>query len=392
MGVKMENLEKELEKRVWPEKPKYTVKRYIPYVTYGRIENRSLRLFQSLSEPIPPEECAITSLCRGKNRKIYGASSGRKSHLFYYSFSPEGDGVCDIGIIEGAKSIKNSLCVDKNGIIWGGVSEGEKGFIFRYDTSKDFSVEYGTTSGKIEIVIQPFSDEFILCLICDEKRNILYGISSENGYLFLYDIEKNEVSIKGQIDKNKLFSPVLVMDEKGNVYCCGAFGQLKKYNPDEDKFEELPLYIPSIQGRSFYNRLSAGVYNEYDGFIYFGTSGDGILSAFNPENNFIRTIGKITAESEINALTCGNDGIVYGICGEKDGMAHLFSYDPDNYSLNYLGIPYATSEIPWHGYEFSCACTGEFGEIYLGESDRISHLFIYFPPIKKRKREIKNGI
>lgn len=38
----------------------------------------------------------------------------------------------------------------------------------------------------------------------------------------------------------------------------------------------------------------------------------------------------------------------------------------------------------WHGYEFDAACTGEFGEVYLGESDRIGHLFLYFPPVRKR--------
>jgi len=38
----------------------------------------------------------------------------------------------------------------------------------------------------------------------------------------------------------------------------------------------------------------------------------------------------------------------------------------------------------WHGYEFDAACTGEWGEIYLGESDRVSHLFLYFPPVRRR--------
>lgn len=380
-------IEKELEGRKWPEKPKYPLKgNFMPYVKIGRVENRSLRLFQSLSEPIPPEECAITSLVRGKNRKIYGATSGRRSHLFYYSFSPEGDGVCDIGIIEGARSVRKSLCVDKNGKLWGGITEGEKGLIFSYDTSSDRMGEGGTLCGKIEFILEPVPGEFISTLIIDEGRNILYGISSKNGYLFAYNISDNSVSIKGQIDENGLFSDTLVMDGKGNVYCCGALGKLFKYNPEEDKFSELPLFIPTLAGRSFYNRLQSSVFNEYDGFIYGGTKGDGIFFAFNPETNFIRMIGEITPEKEIPALTVGNDGIVYGICGEKDGMAHLFSYDSDAYSLTDLGLLYTTIEIPWHGYEFSSMCTGHFGEIYIGESDRISHLFIYFPPIPKRKK------
>ena len=49
--------------------------------------------------------------------------------------------------------------------------------------------------------------------------------------------------------------------------------------------------------------------------------------------------------------------------------------------LRDLGIPYVAVQNPWHGYEFDAATTGRWGEIYLGESDRISHLFIYFPPV-----------
>ena len=50
-----------------------------------------------------------------------------------------------------------------------------------------------------------------------------------------------------------------------------------------------------------------------------------------------------------------------------------------------LGIPYSGMDRVWHGYEFDAACTGEHGEIYLGESDRVSHLFLYFPPIRRRR-------
>ncbi|MCX7916713.1 MAG: hypothetical protein N2589_01095 [bacterium] len=383
----MKDFEKELEKRKWPERPEIHIdlRKYNPYVSYGRVENRSLRLFQSLSEPIPPEECAITSLCRGKNRKIYGATSGKKSHLFYYSFSPQGDGVCDIGIVEGAKSIKNSLCVDKQGNIWGGVSEGEKGFIFFYDTSKDYMGEASTVSGEIKIILEPIPGEFIISLICDEEKNLLYGLTNE-GNFFIYEISKNEVISKGQIDKNKLFSNVIVKEDKGNIYLFGAYGQIIEYSVLEDKIIPLDIYVPFLKGRSFYDRVSSVCFNEYDGFIYGGTSVDGIFFSFNPETKFVRMIGKVTPEKDIPCLTVGNDGIVYGISGEKDGMAHLFSYNPDTYSLTDLGILYTTIEIPWHGYEFSSACTGDFGEIYLGESDRISHLFIYFPPVPKKKK------
>ncbi|MCM8766513.1 MAG: hypothetical protein NC901_00385 [Candidatus Omnitrophica bacterium] len=383
----MKDFEKELEKRKWPERPEINMnfRRYSPYVTYGRVENRSLRLFQSLSEPIPPGECAITSLCKGKRRKIYGATSGNRSHLFYYSFSPEGDGVCDIGIIEGAKAVKNSLCVDKNGNIWGGVSDGEKGYIFFYNTSNDHMSESMTTCGKIETVLEPVPEEFIVYLLYDQERDLLYGLTNE-GNFFIYDITKKQTSIKERIDKNRLFSPVMVKDDKSNIYFFGAFGQILKYSIIEDKITLLDIYVPFLKGRAFYDRVSSICFNKYDGLIYGGTNLDGVFFSFNPETNFVRMIGKITSEKDIPCLTVGKDGTVYGISGEKDGMAHLFSYNIDTYSLTDLGLLYTTIEIPWHGYEFASACTGDFGEIYLGESDRISHLFIYFPPIPEKKK------
>ena len=96
------------------------------------------------------------------------------------------------------------------------------------------------------------------------------------------------------------------------------------------------------------------------------------------------SLGKPVTQPRVRALTVGADRKVYGIGGDTDGMGHLFVYDPESRDLRDLGIPYAMVQNPWHGYEFSAAATGHWGEIYLGESDRISHLFIYFPPVSSR--------
>jgi len=381
------NLEKNLAKRTWPVKPGYAAERYSSGVSEGTLINRALRLFQSVSEPIPAGECAITSLCCGENGKIYGATSGKRSHLFFYDpFA----GVCDVCVPEGAGSIRNALVAGKDGMIFGGISEGTEGYLFSYDSRSDrmrdtHMIDYGVSSNdRIERLTVPVRKETIGCMVIDKERDILYGISRASGTLFAYNIAKRSVSIKGTIDKNGLFSETLVMTPNGKVYCCGGSGSLLEYNPDEDTLKELSVYLPTVAGRSFYNKLQAAVYNPYDGLIYASGSADGVLFAFNPADYSMRTIGKVTAEAGCPAVTAGNDGKIYGISGEPGGMAHLFCYDPETYSLADLGMPFATSEIYWHGYEFSCACTGINGEIYLGESDRISHLFIYFPRIPRK--------
>lgn len=360
---------------------------YNPFVKEGHMVNRALRLHQMISEPIPPGESAVTSLCCGHNGKIYGATSGTKSHLFFYDPSPCADGVCDIGIIKGACGINKALVASDDNLIFGGVSESisdkSEGYLFGYDTKQDLMTEFNNTYGVIEKLLVPVPGEYIAALAIDNKQKIIYGLSRPGSQLFIYDIRRRKVSLKGQIDKEGRFSPVLVLDGTGNLYAAGALGSLFKYDPVSDSLFKIPVTIPVLAGRSLYNGLDSAVFNEFDGKIYGGTSADGLLFAFNPETNSIQTIGKPASENSCPALTIGHNGFVYGICGEKDGMARFFCYNPVSHSLNDLGMPLAASEEFWHGYEFGSACTGPFGEIYLGENDRISHLFIYFPPILK---------
>jgi hypothetical protein len=74
----------------------------------------------------------------------------------------------------------------------------------------------------------------------------------------------------------------------------------------------------------------------------------------------------------------GLDGCLYGIGGEEDGMGRLFRYDAETHELADLGILRSSEQRMWNGYEFDAAITGLWGEIYFGESDRISHLFSKF--------------
>jgi hypothetical protein len=81
-------------------------------------------------------------------------------------------------------------------------------------------------------------------------------------------------------------------------------------------------------------------------------------------------------------MTMGLDGRVYGVAGNEGGMAHLFYYDVETHELRDLGILWSAQEHHTPGYEFDAACTGRWGEIYFGESEWESHLFIYQPPIR----------
>jgi hypothetical protein len=167
------------------------------------------------------------------------------------------------------------------------------------------------------------------------------------------------------------------------VYGAKALGELFRYDPEQDALSALGVRIPSVAGRQFYNRLDSAALDEDTDVIYGGGSADGCLFAFDPTTATVTSLGKVAAEPRVRCMTVGLDGRVYGIAGDRDGMGHLFRYDPETRELVDLGIPYSGMDRVWHGYEFDAACTGEFGEIYLGESDRVSHLFLYFPPVRR---------
>ena len=100
------NIVEHLRERTWPTRPeKINMGDYgsSTFVREGHVETRALQKHQSLSEPIPAGESAITSLCCGRGGVIYGATSGKRSHLFCYNPGPGQDGVDDLGVLPGAR-------------------------------------------------------------------------------------------------------------------------------------------------------------------------------------------------------------------------------------------------------------------------------------------------
>ena len=370
-------MKEQLQRRKWPTRPERVKYSSDLYVCEGRMFNRALQMEQDLSEPIPPGECAITSLASGPDGSVFGATSGARSHLFRYSWKPPQDGVHDLGVIEGARAVRQALGVGADGTVLGGISEAADG-------NKEGGL-FRASHREIELLPAPVPGECVAALVVDRDRGVAYGLSSETGMLFSVAIGSGNVSVKGKATEAGGFSHVLVLDAEGNVYGAGPSGRLFRFDPSRDAIEELPLSLPTVAGRGYYNRMDSAALDPSSGLIYGGGSADGVIFVLDPEQLTIRSLGKVLAEPGCRAIAVAPDGRVYGVAGESDGMGHLFCYDPDVQELRDLGIPYAASERTWHGYEFGAACTGANGEIYLGESDRVSHLFIYFPPVRPTK-------
>jgi hypothetical protein len=67
--------------------------------------------------------------------------------------------------------------------------------------------------------------------------------------------------------------------------------------------------------------------------------------------------------------------------GDDDEMARLFSYDPSSGSYRMLGMidvnrrPYDS----WQAYVIDAMAVGTDGTMYLGQSERKSKLYVYYP-------------
>lgn len=360
-----------------------------PFLREGHCIARELS-FRGISKPIPPGESAITSLVHQSRKVVFGATSGTRSHLFKYIGGALQEVILYLVCIGENCSVRHSLAVVGDLIIGG----TDTGSLFLYDETTEFVEvkgewsgtdaiqEWGFRRGVIRKVATPTQGEGISCLLSDPHRQIAYGISDKTGQLFSFDPTTSSSSLIGYADPAGEFSKEIILDIHGNLYAVGVAGRIVRYSPSSGKLEVLPISIPNFAGRKVYTRVTAFALDSHRNIIYGGTE-NGFLFRFHPDEARIYPLGKPTELDYINCLTVGRDGSLYGIAGTEHDMAHFFKYDPRYGSLKDLGIPLATLEKPCYAYRVESMTTGPDGEIYLGESDRISHLFTYFPPIEQ---------
>jgi hypothetical protein len=378
------------------------------FVSEGHLEVRALGA-KEFTKPIPPGESGITALLPHPNGHLYGATSGSNSHLFFYNPAPDADAVADIGIVAPDSTITKLLLLtlgEEHGEIVGLVNKNGGGAsLFVYKPcelllkEKDFTgmgvreifdlaaedqlffscIDPCHSAGKISHLKDPQFDEPIadMTLSTDEDRLILLG--AESGTLYSCKLTSKEVSRIGCLDVNGNFSPKLVSDQNGIIYGAGLYGKLFACNPDEGWVKPTGCKAPSLKGRELYNRVTAWSVDTRRNILYGGTV-DGIIFQFFPEENRVACLGKPIDQGNVRAMTISGNR-VYSLIGEEGSCCHLTCFDRDSRELRDLGCLLARSERPWNGYEFASMTTGKNGTVFMGENDRISQLFMYFPPV-----------
>jgi len=80
------------------------------------------------------------------------------------------------------------------------------------------------------------------CLALDEERGKLYCVTYPRDHFIVYDISTRARRDLGRI--GSVNSQIIFTDRKGRAYTSSDMGQLVRYDPDRDRLEEIPVYIP----------------------------------------------------------------------------------------------------------------------------------------------------
>lgn len=335
---------------------------------------------------IPDGESGIRSLSVAPNGDLYGATSGTHSHLFV--LNPRHGYVQPLGIIPAAAAITNAVVVSASGDVFLGTSP--EGRLLKYVPRDEYAqqIEIGKPLPVIDLG-QAAAGESIFTLAIDRNANRIYGLTSPNAHFFDYSIEDGKFSDLGvvsermaggeKIEKDKIMSRMLVVDQQGMVFASGENGRFFRFNPKTRTLEKLAIQVPAVPGREPWTRVDAFLLDP-SGIIYGGTS-DGYLFRLDPAKLAVTNLGKPLNQYRIDGLARVPNGTLYGVGGDQDEMARLFSYDPSTGAYTILGFidvnrrPYYT----WQAYVIGALACGSDGTVYIGENERISKLYLFYP-------------
>ena len=378
-----------------------------------------------LANEIPVNSSAITSLITSRSGIIYGCTSGEEAYLFL--FDPATNKVRHLGKIPGHTGVHHSLVEDIDGNIYIGTGkdmfadvplskrgDGDDKFdvtlwkdikkhfssyaggrLYRYNVTSNSIIKLADGHADIQDLGIPLPNNSIYALTINPRYGEIYGLTYPDGHFFVYNISSKKFTDLGEVDSQKVYHGperqwrtlprALVCDDSGRVFMSGNKATLKYYDPKARQLVSTNIEIPGdyyyIQ---FYFDYTAVEYfaKDANGLIYGGTT-DGYLFAFDPVKMQLRNLGKVRESRRLRCLALGKDGKVYFMAGERSASrpCQFYAYDPHAGAFETLGMlivdrsPY----YYWRGQQFDCMTAGVDGTIYLGESERKSHLFLFIP-------------
>ena len=380
---------------VWPQRDR----RYdASVVSQVRIDLRELGY--PPVDVIPSDESAIRALVVAPDGRIYGATSGERSHLFLLDL--QHGYVEPLGRLPDTKVVHHSLVVDQNGDVYIGtalaVDDGAQGYqhysgghLLKYVPADDRGrngIRIDKPCPVVDVGI-PLKGQGIYALAIDRPRGVIYGLTYPDGEFFSYQIQHGVVKIHGRVATNtvpgekfeneKAVGRALAVDQERNVFTSGEGGRFYLFDVKAQQLKRLDIAVPAVPGREVYDRVDAWT-SDPEGSLYAGTS-DGYLLRLNPTKLTVVNLGKPLNQYRIRGLVMAHNERLYGIGGDDDEIARLFCYDPAAGVYEILGMidvnrrPYYS----WQGYVFDAMVIGLDGTVYMGQAERKSKLYLYYP-------------
>ncbi len=333
------------------------------------------------ADVIPPDESAIHALAVAPNGAIYGATSGKRSHLFV--LHPLRGYVQPLGFLEGITAAR-ALAVSDAGEVY--IGAADTGHLLKYTPPRDEDTRpiRVDTPAEVEDLGAPVAGEGIHAM--DLNAGFIYGLTHPNGHVFTYDIRASRFAAHGKVAERVIPGEHFEKEENigraiavhaGAGFTSGEAGALFQFTPGGS--ERLPLAVPAVPGREPYTRVDAWAKGPC-GLLYGGAS-DGYLFRFNPAKMTVENLGKPLNQYRIRGLAFSRNGKLYGVGGDDDEMARLFSYDPPRGVYEILGIIDVNRRpfYSWRAYTIGAMAIGRDDTIYIGQAERGSKLYLYHP-------------
>ncbi|MDX9866539.1 MAG: hypothetical protein RBT78_01310 [Kiritimatiellia bacterium] len=378
---------------------------------------------------IPANSSAITSLLTARDGLIYGATSGESAYLFL--FDPALNKVRHLGRIAAEEGVHHALAEDREGNLYlgtgrdlfreiplseGGIGRGnEADKILWQDIRRHYSGYAGghlyryrpqQSNGRVRLPDMlcetedlgiPVARNAIYALTSDAAGEEVYGLTYPDGHFFVYDLRRGRVRDLGEVDSQIVFRGperhwrslprALICDPgTGRVFFSSTGGRLRYYCPKGKQMAEAQARIPGDDYHlQFYTDYAvAEMFAQAPSGLIYGGSSDGYLFALNPATLQVINHGKPRASRRIRCLAVGRDGRVYLMAGERSASrpCQFYCFDPVTGGFTDLGLLIAdrSPHYYWRGQQFDAMTVGDDGTLYLGESERRSHLFLYMPP------------
>jgi len=215
---------------------------------------------------IPSDESAIRALVVAPDGRIYGATSGERSHLFL--LDPQRGYVEPLGRLADAKVVHHSLVVDQNGDVYIGtalaVDDGAQGYqhysgghLLKYVPADDRGrngIRIDKPCPVVDVGI-PLKGQGIYALAIDRPRGVIYGLTYPDGEFFSYQIQHGVVKIHGRVATNtvpgekfeneKAVGRALAVDQERNVFTSGEGGRFYLFDVKAQQLKRASTLSPA---------------------------------------------------------------------------------------------------------------------------------------------------